>query len=69
MGLGATSLRRLIADGEIPVLKVRGKTQLLEADIEAYLQGRYGRVYPVPYNDSRPGVPEHILDSDLWTKV
>ncbi len=39
MGLGATSLRRLIHDGQIPVLRIGGKILLLEHDIEKFLRG------------------------------
>ena len=39
MGLGATSLRRLIHGGQIPVLRIGGKILLLEQDIEKFLQG------------------------------
>lgn len=39
MGIGSTSVRRLIHDGKIPVLKIGGKVMLLEQDIERFLQG------------------------------
>mgnify|MGYP001589945833 CR=1 FL=1 len=39
MRLGATSLRRLIHNGQIPVLEIGGKILLLEQDIEQYLRG------------------------------
>ncbi len=38
MGIGTTSLRRIIADGRLPVLRVLKKILILEADVEAFLQ-------------------------------
>jgi len=37
MGIGQTSLRRIIKQGELPVLKIGGKVLLVARDIEAYL--------------------------------
>jgi len=38
MGIGTTSLRRIIADGRLPVLRVLKKTLILESDVEMFLQ-------------------------------
>lgn len=37
MGIGQTSLRRMVRTGLLPVLKIGGKILLLDRDIESYL--------------------------------
>jgi len=65
MGMGTTSLRRIIARGEIPVLKMTGRTLLLESDIEAFIAASRVRVRTIiiPCNQLRP-LPEEIANSE-----
>ena len=65
-----TSLQRIIRDGELPVIKLGGKTLILARDAEAYLQNRYGRMHedPVP-RKKRGRLPAAIMESEVLTKV
>lgn len=65
MSIGVTTLRRIISRGEIPVLRIDGKTLLLTVDVEAYLQGRYGCVEAVETPSAPVGVPDIVLSSDI----
>jgi len=69
MGIGATTLRRLINDGEIPVICFNGKMLLLERDIENYLQGHYGRMEAVDLTPKRAELPEALKHADVLVKV
>ncbi|MEI6167410.1 MAG: helix-turn-helix domain-containing protein [bacterium] len=44
MGIGATTLRRIIQAGKIPVIWINGKVLVSEIDLEAFLTGNYGLV-------------------------
>lgn len=65
MGMGTTSLRRIIATGGIPVLKMTGKTLLLESDVEAFIAASRVRVRTVttPNDQLRP-LPDDIANSE-----
>ena len=65
MGIGATTLRRMINDGQIPVLKINEKVMLLESDVEEYLRGHYGPVSVPPTPRAGTRIPTRILQSDV----
>ena len=44
LSIGATSLRRIIANGQIPAVRMTNKTLILESDLEAYLAASRGRL-------------------------
>ena len=48
LGIGVRTLKRLVADGEIRHVRVRGRVLFTERDLEAYLsrQGRGGAPAP-----------------------
>lgn len=54
LGIGETKMRAVIQRGEIPVLRVGGKTVIIEQDIEIYLRGNYGRMKPVAKVPPKP---------------
>ena len=65
IGVGATTLRRMINDGQIPVLKINEKLMLLESDLEEYLRGHYGPVSVPPSPRANSRIPMEITDSDV----
>lgn len=46
IGIGETKMRSILRQGGMPVLRIGGKTVIIERDIEEYLQGQYGRLLP-----------------------
>ena len=68
MGIGATSLRRLINSGEIPVIHIGGKLLVLARDMEAFLRGCYVRVETVGHEGRRKGVPESVRTASVLSK-
>jgi len=69
MGIGATTLRRMITDGRIPVMRLDGKFLLLERDIEMYLQEHYGRIEVVKHTPRQTVVPKGLLTADVLVKA
>jgi excisionase family DNA binding protein len=70
LGVGETKMRTIVLNGEIPVLRIGGKTMILEQDIEEYLQGGYGRMKPSAKPTTRPkltALPKGIIGSS-WLK-
>ena len=65
IGIGVTSLRRLINEGQLPVLRLGTKILLLERDVEQYLQGHYGHIVVAECPHPRPGLPEWVRNSDV----
>jgi excisionase family DNA binding protein len=66
LGIGNTKLREIIQKGDIPVLRIDGKCLLLTMDLEAYLDGCYGRtsrVKNVPVKSR--ALPDRIANSEL----
>jgi len=75
MGIGATTLRRIIQAGKIPVIWINGKVLVSENDIEAFLTGNYGLV-PVsaspPYASDPKALsplPDNVLNSKFLKKA
>jgi len=68
LGIGETKLRAVIQRGEIPVLRIGGKTVIIEQDIEIYLRGSYGRMRPIatpkPLRDVAQ-LPKAVCESPL----
>jgi excisionase family DNA binding protein len=71
LGIGQTSLRRLICRGEINVLRIGGKVLVLEADIERLLKGCYGPMKEVPAAPKAKlsALPRHVRESGLFKKA
>ncbi len=64
MGIGANSLRRIIGQGRLPVLKILKKTLILAADVEAFLQESRVMVRRVENTGkSMPALPAAIAHS------
>ena len=65
MGIGITSLRRIIARGDIPVLKITGRTLLLESDVDAFIAASRVRVREItrPSDQLRP-LPAEVAHSE-----
>ncbi len=42
LAIGETKMREIIRTGSVPVIRVMGKTVLLERDLEEYLRSGYG---------------------------
>jgi len=66
MGIGTTSLRRIIAEGGIPVLRMTGRTLLLESDVEEFI--RASRVVITtakakPIRSALPRLPIEVINS------
>ena len=66
MKLGQTGLRRLIKNGEIPVIRIGSKLILLETDMERFLTGHHVLIRPVPLRKTAAqSLPESIAASEL----
>lgn len=68
MGIGATTLRRLVADGEMPVIKLDGRLVFLERDINDFLAGRYGPVIRTQRVRQKLKMQQNVLNSDVLKK-
>ena len=65
LGIGTTSLRRIIAEGRIPVLQMTGRTLLLEADLRAFIAAsRVWRKKVTPRPSRLPQLPAAVLASE-----
>ena len=70
IGIGETKMREFVKTGELPVLMIDGKCLILERDLEAFLQGHYGKMKVAKYKPERlPVLPKHIRESGLCKKV
>lgn len=65
MGIGGTTLRRIVRRGELPCLKLSTKQLFLQRDLEAYMQGHYGRMAQpqAPTNHAHAAPPDYLKDS------
>ena len=70
LGVGEGKLREYIRKGMIPVLDLDGRHLLLESDLEAFLNGRYGPISKArDPNPGLPPLPRFVVESELLTKV
>ena len=69
VGIGETKMRAKIKSGELPVIQIDGKTQLLERDLKDYLQGHYGTIKEVKVQPKQklPALPDYVMDSEFLT--
>lgn len=66
MKLGQTNLRRLIRNGELPVIRIGSKILLLESDMERFLNQRHVVIQPAPRRKKNPSaLPDSIAASEL----
>jgi excisionase family DNA binding protein len=67
LSIGETTLRSIIRAGELKVVKIRGKLQLAEDDLEAFLQSRYGTMTPSRTAGRRklPPLPQEVRESEF----
>lgn len=64
LSIGATSLRRIIANGEIPVVRMTNKTLILESDLETYLAASRGKLMAAkPLASRLPQLPHEVATS------
>ena len=65
MGLGETTMRRIIQRGEIPCLKYGTKQLFLEHDLEVFMQGHYGRMIQpeIPTTHAQTAIPDYVKNS------
>ena len=65
VGIGQTNMRRMISDGEIPVLLLGKKMLLLEGDLERYLKNKYVRINAVKTlaRPRMPPLPDYVRNS------
>lgn len=65
MGLSASSLRRIIIEGRLPVLKMQRKVLILESDAEAFLQECRVTVKQIQGPNNRlPSLPQCVAESE-----
>lgn len=70
IGIGETKMRQVIQRGGIPVLRIGGKTVIIEQDIEDYLRGNYGRMsVPERKPGGRAPLPKSIRESAMLNKA
>jgi len=67
--MGETSLRRLIYNGEIDIIRIGAKIILLESDVEAFLQGHYGTLKTTSLRSQGrlPDLPRDVIESKHLT--
>jgi len=46
MGVSARTVRRILEDGEIPIVRIRHSIRLRSTDVEAYIASRAGQAVP-----------------------
>lgn len=64
LSIGTSSLRRIIANGEIPVVRMTNKTLILESDLEAYLAAsRVLVTVTKPASRRLPQLPREVATS------
>lgn len=65
LGISTATLRRLIQNGDIPILRIGGRIFLLERDLDEFLQGHYSAQRPakVELSPSRERLPDKVLNS------
>ena len=65
MGIGANSLRRIIGQGRLPVLKILKKTLILESDVEAFLNAGRCVVSVTQHSRGRlPALSAAVINSE-----
>lgn len=69
LGLGVTTLRRMVRDGVIPVIRYEGKLIFLERDLEAFLQANYGPLSKASAAPLSKAIPDRYLNSSVLQKV
>ena len=65
IGIGETTMRRIVREGQIPCIKIGAKQLFLERDLDNFLLARYGRMEQ-PANPSFQDtldVPESVCHS------
>ena len=70
IGIGETKMRLIVQHGEIPVLRIGGKTVIIEQDMEIYLRGNYGRMALAAKPTIKPtltALPKEVSESP-WLK-
>lgn len=66
LGVGESTLRRLIRDGVIPILRIGGRILLLASDLEVFLQDRHIVVtHTVEDHGRLPPLPDSVLNSEF----
>ena len=65
LGISTATLRRLIQNGDIPILRIGGRIFLLERDLDEFLQGNYSAQRPAKgkLSPSRERLPDKVLNS------
>lgn len=71
LGIGETKMWEILRKGGIPVIRIMGKTLVLERDLEAYLQGHYGPLRSPEKKPLKgvPPLPRHVQESGLLSKA
>jgi excisionase family DNA binding protein len=64
LGVGQTTLRTFMKNGQVPVIRLDGKLMFLQKDLEEFIQARYGHVKEtIEIRSSLPALPAHIANS------
>lgn len=65
LGISTATLRRLIQNGDIPILRIGGRIFLLEQDLDEFLQGHYSAQRPAKgeWSRSRERLPKEVVAS------
>ena len=70
LGVGETKMRAIVRKGAIPILRIGGKTVIIEQDLEGYLRGNYGTMsVPERKPSGRPALPKSIQESAMLNKA
>lgn len=70
MGLSKSTLRRMVSQGDLPVIRFDGRWLFLQRDIEAYLVGRYGRITKAKApTRNKPLLPDRWRNSSVLQKA
>jgi len=66
LGIGVTTMRRIITAGEVPVIRLHGKILILERDLQELLTKHYGRLKSSankPVRSHLPPLPKEVRES------
>ncbi len=66
LGIGITTMRRVINAGEIPVIRIQGKILIMDSDLQGFLASHYGRLKISAHKSATsclPPLPKEVRES------
>ena len=71
LGIGETTMRAIVRNGDVPVVKMFGKVLLLERDLEAFLKANYGPLRKIEkkFRGKLAPLPQSVRESGMLKKA